>query len=70
MNWKLALNGFRAYLMLERSLSPNSLDAYMRDVAKLQQFLTLKNLNYLPTEVPPKVISDLMTYLMDIRQIR
>lgn len=66
MNWKLALNGFRAYLMLERSLSPNSLDAYMRDVAKLQQFLTLKNLNYLPTEVPPKVISDLMTYLMDM----
>ncbi len=66
MNWKLALDGFRAYLMLERSLSANSLDAYMRDVSKLQQFLALKNLNYLPTEVPPKVISDLMTYLMDM----
>ncbi len=64
MNWKLALDGFRAYLMLERSLSPNSLDAYMRDVAKLQQFLALKNLDHLPTEVPPKVISDLMEYLM------
>lgn len=66
MNWKLALDGFRAYLMLERSLSANSLDAYIRDVAKLQQFLVLKNLNYQPTEVPPKVISDLMTYLMDM----
>ncbi len=66
MNWKLALDGFRAYLMLERSLSPNSLDAYMRDVAKLQQFLDLKGLTYKPTEVPPKVISDLMTYLMDM----
>jgi integrase/recombinase XerD len=66
MNWKLALDGFRAYLMLERSLSANSLDAYIRDVAKLQQFLALKNLNYQPTEVPPKVISDLMTYLMDM----
>ena len=66
MNWKLALDGFRAYLMLERSLSPNSLDAYMRDVAKLQQFLDLKSLTYKPTEVPPKVISDLMTYLMDM----
>ena len=66
MNWKLALDGFRAYLMLERSLSANSLDAYIRDVAKLQQFLELKNLNYKPTEVPPKVISDLMTYLLDM----
>jgi integrase/recombinase XerD len=66
MNWKLALDGFRAYLMLERSLSANSLDAYMRDVAKLQQFLALKNLTYEPSEVPPKVISDLMMYLMDM----
>ena len=66
MNWKLALDGFRAYLMLERSLSRNSLDAYMRDVTKLQQFLDLKGLTYKPTEVPPKVISDLMTYLMDM----
>ena len=63
MNWKLALDGFRAYLMLERSLSANSLDAYMHDVAKLQQFLALKNLIYGPTEVPPQVISDLMQYL-------
>ena len=57
MNWKLALDGFRAYLMLERSLSANSLDAYMHDVAKLQQFLALKNLIYGPTEVPPQIIS-------------
>ena len=56
--------GFRAYLMLERSLSPNSLEAYMRDVAKLQQFLALKNLTYEPVEVPPEVISDLMAQLM------
>ena len=66
MNWKLALDGFRAYLMLERSLSANSLDAYMHDVAKLQQFLALKNLIYGPTEVPPQVISDLMQYLMGL----
>ncbi|MBL7815296.1 MAG: site-specific tyrosine recombinase XerD [Saprospiraceae bacterium] len=66
MDWKIALDGFRAYLMLERSLSANSLDAYIRDVAKLQQYLALKNLNYKPTEVPPQVISDLMTYLLDM----
>jgi integrase/recombinase XerD len=63
MNWKTAIAGFRAYLMLERSLSANSLDAYMRDIAKLQDFLALKNLDYTPTQVPPSVISELMTHL-------
>jgi integrase/recombinase XerD len=66
MDWKTALEGFKAYLMLERSLSHNSLDAYMRDIAKLQQYLALKNLTYSPTTVPPTVISELMGYLNDL----
>jgi integrase/recombinase XerD len=63
MNWKYAINGFRAHLMLERSMSANSLDAYMRDVTKLQQFLELKNLTLKPTEVTTELIADLMQYL-------
>lgn len=63
MNWNLALNGFRAHLMLERSMSANSLEAYLRDVSKLQQFLALKNLDYKPTEVTTELIADLMQYL-------
>ena len=66
MNWKLSLAGFRAYLMLERSLSANSLDAYIRDVRKLQNYLSLKNLAYMPAEVPPQTISELMKYLLDL----
>jgi integrase/recombinase XerD len=66
MNWKLAIDGFRAYLMLERSLSANSLDAYLRDVQKLQQFIAFKGWDYEPTNVPPQVISDLMDYLLDL----
>ena len=66
MNWKLSLAGFRAYLMLERSLSANSLDAYIRDVRKLQDYLSLKNLAYMPAEVPPQLISELMKYLLDL----
>lgn len=66
MDWKTALEGFKAYLMLERSLSHNSLDAYMRDVAKLQEYMALKGYNYAPTAVPPKLISELMGYLNDL----
>jgi integrase/recombinase XerD len=63
MDWKLALEGFKAYLMLERSMSHNSLDAYLRDVAKLQQYMELKGYKYMPIAVPPSVISELMGYL-------
>ncbi len=38
MEWKSLLLGFKSYLLLERSLSPNSIDAYMRDIEKLSCF--------------------------------
>lgn len=38
MEWKSARNGFKAYLMLERSLSKNSIEAYLGDVDKLREF--------------------------------
>ena len=37
---------YRRYLRLERNYSPNTLDAYMRDLEKLQAFLRGNNLDY------------------------
>lgn len=37
--WDAYKKGFRAYLQLERSLSDNSVEAYLRDIEKLTQFL-------------------------------
>lgn len=42
MDWKSLINGFKTYLMLERSLSTNSIDAYIRDTEKLATYLELK----------------------------
>lgn len=38
MDWQTAIRGFRAYLVLERSFSPNTVDAYIRDTEKLSSF--------------------------------
>lgn len=45
--WQPYKKGFKAYLQLEKSLSGNSVEAYLRDLEKLTQYLqhagTLKN---------------------------
>ena len=43
MNWKILIRQFQNYLRLERGLSPNSVEAYVRDVIKLRQFLEISN---------------------------
>ncbi|MEO8793967.1 MAG: site-specific tyrosine recombinase XerD [Daejeonella sp.] len=38
MDWQSLYRGFKSYLRLERSLSANTIEAYLRDVEKLQQY--------------------------------
>jgi len=38
MDWLSTIKGFEAYLMLERSLSSNSIEAYKRDIGKLHRY--------------------------------
>lgn len=66
MNWTDALENFKAHLALERSLSQNTLEAYVRDVGKLHTFLEMHKLDYAPTQVPSEVISSLMAYLNNL----
>lgn len=42
MNWGGAIKEFKGYLQLEKSLSQNSIEAYLRDIGKLQQFLDMQ----------------------------
>jgi len=40
MNWNSAMQGFKAFLLLEKGLSENSILAYLNDAEKLRQFTT------------------------------
>jgi integrase/recombinase XerD len=42
MNWQSYIKGFQAYLKLEKSLSENSVEAYINDVFKLETFFSMK----------------------------
>ena len=56
--------GYRRYLKLQRNASPNTLDAYQRDVEKLLSFLA--NEGKLPTEAD---LSDLQTFAAGLHDI-
>ena len=47
MSWENTIIGFKSYLEIERSLSPNSVDAYIRDIKKLANFSRKINKNQL-----------------------
>ena len=38
MSWETSIKGFKSYLQIERSLSDNSVQAYIRDVKKFANY--------------------------------
>lgn len=49
--WESYINGFKAWLQLEKSLSPNSVAAYVRDISRLRQFAEDKKGGLSPKKV-------------------
>ena len=47
MSWKQSIKEFKSYLRIERSLSDNTIDSYLRDIRKLAKFSEEKDLNEL-----------------------
>jgi integrase/recombinase XerD len=51
MSWAEAEKNFKIYLKLEKSLSPQSVEAYIHDIKKLQQFLDYHQVSCGPLEL-------------------
>src|SRR6201995_2316245 len=58
--WAAEKKGFKAWLQLEKSLSDHSVEAYLRDIEKLSQFLSLQEK---ATSVENIQLKDLQTFL-------
>lgn len=61
MNWQSAIGDFKNYLQLERAMSANTVEAYLNDLIKLQQFADPQGI--LPKEITPKHIQDFLAWI-------
>ena len=63
MNWKIYIEGYKSFLALEKSLSKNSIEAYIHDVQKLYHFLEIKKQDLSPKEIDLKKLQEFLKYL-------
>ena len=61
--WDAYKKGFKAYLQLEKSLSDNSTQAYVRDIDKLTQFLLEKKSLKKPSELTLKDLQQFIKWV-------
>ncbi|UII34976.1 site-specific tyrosine recombinase XerD [Fulvivirga ulvae] len=66
MNWDTCINQFKNYLKLERSLSENSIEAYVHDIVKLKQFVDLSNLEVGPLNIKVVHLQNFLEYINEL----
>jgi integrase/recombinase XerD len=64
--WQPYLNGFKAHLQLELSLSRNSVEAYLHDVAKITQFLEFQGLTLGPEKVELRHLQHFLQWITEL----
>ncbi len=64
--WESYIRGYKAYLQLEKSLSANSVEAYLNDVAKLQQYVEYLHADALPTGITPDHVKGFLGWIHEI----
>ncbi len=66
MNWKVYTQGFKSFLTLEKSLSANSIEAYLHDVGKFCQFLDYKKYGYDPKEIQLEQLQEFLKWINEL----
>lgn len=64
--WQPYIKGFHSYLLLERSFSGNTIEAYLRDISKLVAYLEIQQLQVSPLEVTLELLQDFLKWLNDL----
>lgn len=64
--WEPYLKGFKSYLQLERSLSANTLEAYLHDLEKFIQFMDYKKIHVMPEKVDHDLLQEFIGWINDL----
>jgi integrase/recombinase XerD len=62
LTWKQSFRNFETYLRLEKSLSDNSVEAYLNDVCKLENFFSEKGIDISPAQVSYSDLKDFLAW--------
>lgn len=66
MDWRSAAKGFKLYLQLEKSLSANSISAYLHDVEYFEHFIQHSNSVKSPTQIQ---YEDLLSFVNELGKV-
>ena len=66
MSWNSYIKGFKSYLQLEKSLSGNSVEAYLRDVGKLVNYLEAEKLSLNVDEIKAEHLEGFIKAINDL----
>lgn len=64
--WQPYIKGFHSYLLLERSFSGNTIEAYLRDIGKFVEYLEIQGLEVSPLQVTLDLLQDFLKWLNEL----
>jgi integrase/recombinase XerD len=66
MIWQNYILGFKSYLKLEKSLSSNSVDAYLHDIRRLAEYFIIQQKKITPDQVKLQDLEDFLKWINEI----
>lgn len=66
MTWRSLIKEYEGFLKLEKGLSPNSIEAYLSDISKLEQFLKLEQLETGPEMMDREQLSNFLAWINEL----
>ena len=64
--WEAYKNGFKSWLQLEKSLSDNSVEAYLHDIEKFTTYLIAKDLKVTPADIDLKELERFVKWVHEL----
>jgi len=62
-NWQIHIRGFKSFLKLEKSLADNTVEAYIRDITKLETYSNEIDMGVGPTSITADHLKDFIVYI-------